>query len=102
MPFIAVAIMVSLFLGGTAAAAQSSVGHAAIEHMGSVWSNVEASIGGNADTANSNDTKLTGHESGQLRIRSDADAEAQAVDQAQNDSSALHAEGQSHVEVNVF
>jgi hypothetical protein len=37
---------------------------------------------------------------GNLRVRSDADAEAQAIDQNYNDESALHAE--HSLEVNVF
>jgi hypothetical protein len=49
MPFIAVAVMISIFLGGTAAVAQSPVGHAAIDHVSTAWAHVEAAVTGNAD-----------------------------------------------------
>jgi hypothetical protein len=91
MPFIAIAVLVSLFLGGTAAAAQSTVGHTAIEHMSSVWSDVQASVGGNSDAEDAGGTRLTDHEQNNLRVRDDADAEAQAQDDALNVDADLHA-----------
>ncbi len=110
MPFIAIAVMISLFLGGTAAAAQSPVGHAAIDHVSSAWAHVESAVTGTTDIETNDTTEAAGtvetgsntqlDAHGDLRIRSDADTEAQATDQKYNDEAALHAEHE--LQVNVF
>ena len=52
MPFIAIAIALSLFLGGSAYAATTPQGHAVIESMTSTFANVKVDIlGENSDAS---------------------------------------------------
>jgi hypothetical protein len=113
MPFIAIAIAISLALGGSAAFATTSTGHAAVESAAHFISEIKADVTGSSDADVSVDaaggTYLAGSEDadksdtpdsieshGALRVRSDADADAKALDDK------INAEAGAGVEVNVF
>jgi hypothetical protein len=70
MPFIAIAIALSVIFGGSAVVAHSPAGHAAIEHVTEAWAHAEA-------TATTTDESTVGASHGSLRVRSDADASVQ-------------------------
>ena len=48
MPFIAIALALTLFLGGSAAVAETPQGHAATTHVAHAWSAFEAKVTGHA------------------------------------------------------
>jgi hypothetical protein len=105
MPFIAIALAISVFLGGSAAAMTTPLGHHVVERAHTTWAHLEANFANELGiTSDSNDEKAEteAHAQGGLRIRSDADTEAQAVDEAQNAEAAAHAEAEGGVKVNIF
>ncbi|HVV39235.1 MAG TPA: hypothetical protein VHD31_02815 [Candidatus Paceibacterota bacterium] len=104
MPFIAIALAVSLFLGGSAVVAQTPQAHSAAAHAAHAWDFFEAKVTGHervdADTTATSTTQVQGG----LRVRSDADADAKAADDRANGNASsdikLNADGS--LKVNVF
>lgn len=105
MPFIAIALAVSIFLGGSVAAASTPLGHHVVSHVQSTWTDLETTftneLGITSDSDNEK-VETEAHAQGNLRIRSDADAEAQAADDALNAEAESHAETEGSVKVNIF
>jgi len=100
MPFIAIALALTLFLGGSAAVVQTPEGQAATSHVAHAWNTFEAKITGHAsvDTdvnaqASADATSTTQAHNG-LMIRADDNTSAQTQ------GPALNADGS--VKVNVF
>ena len=58
MPFIAIALFISVLLGGSAVASQTPQGRAAIESMTSLWASTEAEVETDANLDFSSDTEV--------------------------------------------
>lgn len=72
MPFIAIAVFVSVLLGGGAVAAtQTETGHAALESVTSFWAG--ADVNAEADTEGSFDLSTDGSAFGETRLAEDHD-----------------------------
>ena len=60
MPFIAIALALTLFLGGSAAVAQTPHGHAAASNVVHAWTQFEAKVTGNTSADADTDTQADG------------------------------------------
>ncbi|HWB33979.1 MAG TPA: hypothetical protein VG753_01490 [Candidatus Paceibacterota bacterium] len=108
MPFVAIALALTLFIGGSAVVADNTAqGHAAVAHVAHAWESLQAKVTGhtdvdasaNADAKTAPQATTTTQAHNGLMIRSDVDASGSANANA-NQGVNLNADGS--VKVNVF